>query len=218
MQSKTTYWLSKIKASHPTRSNKMVLRYNIHRLVWLAFQHVPQKTQPFLFQITPDGDSEGFYVLVQSLIRPRWNAVTTEPTSNNDLELQEVVGVKCLNITFSSNDRLAFRLFAAPIKNEYKPNSLRGKKKYIVDRPAIAHWFENKCVKHGITISRYEFTSEIIKIRTNKDFYPNHFEICVSQFDGILQITNPNLFQDLFEKGFGAKKAFGFGMLAIALP
>jgi CRISPR system Cascade subunit CasE len=218
MSNKIVYWLSKIKVSYPTRTNKRVLRYNLHCLIWCAFTDVYQDKQPFLFRITDEGDEDGFYVLVQSLIEPDWSSVSNPIfCPNNDIVLLDCIGVKNIDTNLFSDSIYAFRVTAAPIKNEFTPGASRGKKKYIVENDKIEEWFLNKAEKNGINVTQLEFTTERIRVRTRSDPKSSYFKISACQFDGLLQITQPNLFKRILLEGFGAKKTFGFGMVTIAI-
>lgn len=104
--------------------------------------------------------------------------------------------------------RLRFRLRANPIRrNEGKPFA-------IVDAKGQAGWLQKKAVAHGFRIDDLQITQSGL-IRAKKGGANMFFNNAL--FEGILTVTDEAQFERAISGGIGRSKAFGFGMLSVAV-
>lgn len=214
MSREISFWLSLIRVSHPIR--KRVFRYQLHKLLWLAYSDYPTgSNQPFLFTLTGKEDSGGVYCFVQSEKKPDWTKADRE-NKESSIKLNNVLGVKPVQFLLQTGDQLFFRLQACPIKNLFQGREQRGKKVPIVNPKDIDQWFMRRSEHNGFKLLQYEFYNKKTFVRRKEQ--PNAKEIFLStcQFDGLLEVEDPQIFRKALTNGIGPKKIFGFGMMMIA--
>lgn len=195
--------------------------YQLHRTIMAAFPSPLPKEERVLHRLDVDQHSGQLILLVQSQSQPSWTDLTDKeyllPT--DPFTELENPATKTVTFTFQTGQRLRFRLRANPIKRllrdipEY--NLKKGQRIGLFKEEDQQDWLKKRGVKGG------GFFLEDVMIRnegfsgglTKEQHRLKHFAV---QFDGILQVTDPDKFTTAIKTGIGSGKAFGFGLLSIA--
>lgn len=140
---------------------------------------------------------------------------------------------------FTIGQQFRFRLRANPTFRAGKdsPATDRGKRLAILDRAGQLAWLERKGVQAGFIIAPLpegaewfdpfgdepEARAQVhiiplgfcsgIRNSTEYTMTIKHYSV---QFDGILQVTDPEALVRAVESGIGSAKGFGFGLLSLA--
>jgi CRISPR system Cascade subunit CasE len=218
--------------------------YRMHCTIMQAFPDQLDKSQErVLFRVDPyPKDPRLPTLLVQSLQRPDWMqwirrccssdylyADTHEP--NPDMGIVNLSGLRV-------DQALSFRLRANPTKRLGRGAEKNASKRiglYTEDEQLA--WLVRKGEQHGFRVLQAQVSRDgkikdekkVKRPDTNadapsvaeedksdlpKDVYK--LELLSVQFDGILQVTDPNKLVAAVETGIGSAKGFGFGLLSLA--
>jgi CRISPR system Cascade subunit CasE len=199
-----------------------------HRLVWTLFADDPDRERDFLWR---EGDAGLFYLLSR---RP--------PEDRHGLfDLDEPkVFAPCL----AAGDRLGFSLRAnATVARWDGTRGTRGKPADVVmaalasvppgERATVratimeregCRWLERQAGRGGFTISvgnqqDGDETRDLVRITSYRRLRIDHrgpaVQIGVLDFDGVLEVCDPEKFVAAVAQGFGRAKAFGCGLMLI---
>ena len=188
--------------------------YELHRTLQRGVEHAPNGNR-LLFRIEPEGGRRRPVTLVQSARAvPDWT-----PLLANGY-LLEAHGPKPLEPALRIGQRLAFRLTANPTKK------VAGKRVPLIfdrhDDPDVKtywHWLHRKAEQHGFKVlTARDAPFRTASNRRKKQHYDKaeipHFGV---RFDGVLQVMDPDRLVEAVRDGIGPAKAFGFGLLSLAL-
>jgi CRISPR system Cascade subunit CasE len=181
--------------------------YEMHRTILRAFPSAdaggPGRV---LFRVEPTRPGDPV-VLVQSDKPPDWSALAGIPgyLSTPPEPAKELV------LALRPGQRLCFRLRANPtVKRE-------GKRLGLLDAAAQQQWLLRKGSAGGFR------PVDFVTCRAGRRVSPpagaahlrqqTHFSV---DFEGILEVTDPQCFTQTIAAGIGSAKAFGFGMLSVA--
>ena len=105
--------------------------------------------------------------------------------------------------------RLPFRLQANPtVKRDSKRHALYAEHE-------LTRWLQRKGDTHGFTLEPANLRSaKLGKLHGKRRKQTWH----LVQFDGVLQVTQPESFVAGLRSGIGSAKAFGFGLLSVHYP
>lgn len=113
---------------------------------------------------------------------------------------------------FIPGSKWRFRIRANPVFRSLNPKT--GKKTYIdyKNDSGRLKWLEDRSLKNGFLLNSVS-VNEIKTLRFNK----NNMTVTLTSvtYDGILTITDSDLFIKAFTKGIGHGKAYGLGMLSL---
>lgn len=84
----------------------------------------------------------------------------------------------------------------------------------LLDESAIVEWFLDKAHKGGFAVQSMD-VSQIKVCRFNKGKNPVSF--AHAKITGVLEVTDPSVFQETVRKGIGKGRAFGFGLLQLVV-
>lgn len=201
--------------------------YALHQAVMVLFA---EYTSPGRVLFRAEPSSSGGIVLVQSMVEPRAGGLTM------GLEPMGLPKSVDLSSAFKAGDRLKFRLVAAPMKRpilppEAPPEDAEKPRNRI---PLNQHaeqlaWLTRKAEKHGFSLvsqapqqewigfSDVECPSVTITKMGDMKGKKNDNLITVRpvRFDGLLQVTDPELFYRAIVSGIGPAKGFGMGLLSL---
>ncbi|WP_020598401.1 type I-E CRISPR-associated protein Cas6/Cse3/CasE [Spirosoma panaciterrae] len=195
--------------------------YELHRTLSHAFQTesgVDYRAQHgVLFRLESVGYGAALpTVLVQSLTEPNWNELP-EAYFLNRPEL------KPISPAFSVGQTLAFRLVANPTKKEKREGKSQGRRVALLNieqedgsTPANV-WLRRKGEQHGFQVL-YATTDDFWLGADRRSQGKNAIPLYGVRFDGLLQVSQPNLLQQALISGIGPAKAFGFGLISVARP
>jgi len=213
-------------------------RYHVHQRLCMAFPSVSRKENDpsflkpfnpdefgygqvhvqrdmnsgFLFQIEPLPGSR-VMIIVQSAIMPDWDYAFHN--AKNLLAAPPMV--KEFSPGFSVGERLRFRLIANPTRRlskhsqDVKTGSIG--KRVPVQPDKLIDWIARHAKSSGFTIQPEDITIQLGYIYMNKDGKGQRLRSVL--FEGLLRVSEPDVFRKTLVRGIGSGKAFGFGMLRI---
>ncbi len=179
--------------------------------------HVTRRTDSgFLFRVDlqPGGRA---VILVQSAIEPDWDYAF----HNADHLLAAPPETKMVEPRFEPGQHLRFRLLANPTKRLRKDSrdspGQAVDEKWVGKRVAVKsdgfeNWLSRRAQRAGFQVTQlaciqpgyvYVNKGEPLRYRS-------------AQYDGILEITDPERFRETIIRGIGPAKSFGFGLLSVA--
>jgi CRISPR system Cascade subunit CasE len=189
-----------------------------------------------LFRLDAHPQSGLPILLVQSQLQPDWSFLQAEsmgayllpPDPWHD---DDNLAVKAPRLEFLSGQTLAFRLRANPTKRLNAGKGHKGKRIGLYEVDQQLDWLKRKADQSGFRLLTAQ-TSRDEKIKLDdaipaklkpgdsiKEEPPRQMhklEMFSVQFDGILQVTDPDRFLATIQSGIGSGKAFGFGLLSVA--
>ncbi len=172
--------------------------YEIHRVLWTMFPDMPNTERPFLFRTESHKTGLPSSVLLQSKLKPQ------KPHQKTILEYK----VKEFKPTFETGQKFKFLLCVNPTKRLIN-NGCRVP--FVRDDEQIK-WLKDKLANST------NLATLSIKSKNNLYFIKGNRsgKIITVTFEGILEIKNQKLFEDLFTQGIGPAKGFGCGMISLA--
>jgi len=183
--------------------------YAWHKAVWQAFPDRKGELRNFLTRL--DRNQKGYRLLIVSQTLPR------KPTwwTSDQWRTKEIPG------NYFHHSRYAFEARVNPTKKIRIGSTEKGDRKKNGARIPLAtpedlvNWIDRKGQAGGFTIER---NSLLINPEGKESFIRQSKQGSHNgvNFQGILQVTDPELFQKTFTQGIGSAKAFGFGLLIIA--
>jgi CRISPR system Cascade subunit CasE len=188
--------------------------YEMHRTLMGAY---PDELAPgqerVLFRVDGDLRRGWLAVLVQSLKEPDWSDLQAEasdyllplPAPNPE--------VKPFRPAFARGQILVFRLRANPTVKR------QGRRWGLVDETEQGEWLRRKAAGGGFQILQARARQEDPvggKIQRVEEAHT--LKLISVRFDGVLRVVEPEAFLRSVAYGIGSGKAFGFGLLSLAVP
>lgn len=182
--------------------------YQLHRTIMRAFPDNLNKLKDdgrILFRIERYTKNPNPSVLVQSSICPDWSFLLED----KDYLIKSPLFKQFNYPNFSKGNKYWFRLYTNPTKKSDK------KRVGMYKENEQYEWLKRKAEKGGFNIIHVNIIrKEKITASTNKKSRKMTFD--GAQFEGVLEILNPEKFKLELSNGIGSGKAFGFGLLSIA--
>ncbi|MEM7801989.1 MAG: type I-E CRISPR-associated protein Cas6/Cse3/CasE [Chloroflexota bacterium] len=219
----TQFYLSQLRLNPTSRMVQKELGnpYEMHRTLQAAFNQSRQAAN-VLHRLEIDSYSDSISLLVQSTQLPDWENVTQKGQGRY---LKSVPMSKEVNLSFSTGQLFRFRLVANPsVKRDGKRHAFykeedqlkwlltKGVGSEALKRPSngfkvIDAHIHKRGNQHGW-----------IKSKANEDQPERNqrLKFQAVQYDGLLQVTDPNTFSAALINGIGPSKAFGCGLLSLA--
>lgn len=218
-------YLSKLTFNPRSRDARrdMASAYELHRTILRAFAD-RESGGPgrVLFRVEPVDDDRPPAVIVQSDKMPDWSRLPAEVFARVD-------GPKLLNLAFRAGQRLRFRLRANPtVKRDGKRLGLLREEDHVrwLLRKARTSGFdilgaEGIPAEAGVTLPatlRLQVVREgaVHSRKSSTDGEVGLMTHVAVRFDGLLRVTDPELFTQSLRGGIGAAKGLGFGLLSLA--
>lgn len=218
---------------------EIALPYQLHRTLLNAFPsgrvEKPRgdaDSLGVLFRLEQSERDGSIRVLVQSKVAPNWSFLQDKRDARgqpyllppvllpNDLPNPAVTEFH-LEDKLHAGQILAFRLRANPTRRLGKAAGKdQGKRVGIYDEAGQIRWLERKAEAGGFRI----LSLTVRRDGKLKDYIPRlddaqpKLELNSVQFDGLLQVLDPQLLIATVENGVGSAKGFGFGLLSLARP
>jgi CRISPR system Cascade subunit CasE len=161
--------------------------------------------------------------LVQSRKEPDWLFLLA-PEKNYLLPADalplgvENPAVKPVNIALKAGQVLAFRLRANPTVKKDREGKKQGQRVGLVREEDQLAWLQRKIEAAGGALVSAHVTGEANlrgKLFTEKDD-EQRMSFISAQFDGVLQVKDPELLVKTIGAGIGSGKGLGFGLLSLA--
>ena len=212
-----------INPQHKQAQIDLASPYQLHRTLARAFGDAPEGRHRahhgVLFRVEAPRPG-GVPVLVQSASTPDWRSLPAGWATR-------IAGPKPVALDLREGQRLRFRLVANPVRRV----TVEGKKH--PRREALVHprakdgiptgyldWLDRQFSRHGADVAevadapfRMERKRKAGKAVISKTKLP-HVGV---RFDGELRVIDPDRLAVAVASGIGPAKAFGFGLLSLAL-
>ncbi|MCL4560028.1 MAG: type I-E CRISPR-associated protein Cas6/Cse3/CasE [Chloroflexi bacterium] len=207
--------------SHQVRS-EIANPYEMHRTVMHAFAENTSAAGRVLFRLDIHPRTGIPTLLVQSLLKPDWSFLTTSE-KNYLLPVDtlptgiENPAVKAVDLALRAGQLLAFRLRANPTVKKDRQDKKQGRRIGLVREADQMNWLQHKIEAAGaVLLSANTSNEEWISGRLHRQEQEHDLSFRAVQFDGILQVKDPNAFKAALITGIGPAKGFGFGLLSLA--
>lgn len=215
--------------------------YEMHRTLCHAFPDLAGDdwtAARVLFRV--DDDGARLQLLVQSKREPNWHAFSQHLKSVR--YLLTTPQVKEWQPQFSADQTLRFRLLANPTFRPKKEDGSDGERRGLYREHERLDWLARQSARCGFALPQERTTlkkngepmifrgrlhnelmldlptCQVIDLNDGRRFpLPNRkIQFSAARFDGVLQISNVDLFAHALENGIGPGKGFGFGLLSVA--
>lgn len=219
--------------------NELADPWEMHRTVCTALPDANYKdneSSGILFRVDLHPRTRIPTLLVQSRQKPDWSFLTktseflensevSEPRfknyllGENELPLDvENPAVKEMNLQLRDGQVLAFRLRANPTVKKDREGKKQGRRVGLIHEEDQHKWLARKLESAGaalvnVNIVNEQFTRGKLFKEKEKAQRLNFLSV---QFDGILQVKDPNTLVNSIFTGFGSAKGLGFGLLSLA--
>lgn len=193
--------------------------YEMHKTLLRAFstgKFSVERAEPeaanVLFRL--DSHQDGVLtVLVQSRVEPDWSVLKPG-------YLLDAPQIKQRELSLQSGELFSFRLRANPTKRLGKSAEYdKGKRVGIYDEDKQLAWLAHKGEQHGFRVLQAQVSRDG-KIKDDDAIHrqdaTHKLELLSVQFDGVLQVADPEKLTAALQTGIGSAKGFGFGLLSLA--
>lgn len=187
-------------------------RYELHRTLTAQFptNQLSEINLLYRLEIPERHVYQPITLLVQTGVEPDWSELAESGLLMNSPQ------VKTFDPVLPAGTRYYFRLMSNPTMRTKQPYG-KSKRVGLYTAEAQIEWFQRKAHQGGFTVETMNLSDlgmvESIKKKNNQIYHIQHFAV---QFDGLLSVTDPQLFKLTLVKGIGSAKAFGFGLLSLA--
>jgi CRISPR system Cascade subunit CasE len=192
--------------------------YQMHKSLMRAFPDDLQEGQErVLFRLEP-GRSGALTLLVQSWDLPDWSWLAQPEARGYLLPVGEPnPAVKAFDLEPAPGQVLAFRLRANPTARHTFDDKKR--RVGIYDEEKQIEWLKRKGEQGGFRLlSARTSGQEDVGGRIKRDQETHTLKLAAVQFDGLLQVTDPDRLRETVRAGIGSAKGLGFGLLSLARP
>lgn len=193
--------------------------YQMHRSLMRAFPDDLQKgAERVLFRLETTRTGT-LTLLVQSWTLPDWSWLAEPRARDYLLPVNEPnPAVKPFDLNLAPGQVLAFRLRANPtVKRRF--DSGDHKRVGIYDEEKQIDWLKRKGEQGGFRVLSVRTSGkDIVRGRIHRDGRTYQLNLLAVQFDGLLQVTDPDRLRESVRRGMGSGKALGFGLLSLARP
>lgn len=195
--------------------------YELHRSLMRAFPARLSPEERVLFRLdhVGRGDDPSTIVLVQSVFLPNWS-----PLAGREDYLLQDPAVKSLGgLAFTTGQVLRFRLRANPSRRDGKTGDRVG----LIKEEERLTWLQRKAAQCGFmvvnesiiqTMNLNSFTAHkqasSASIEQEKQIF--HLTINMVDYEGVLEVKDPNCFLTSLRNGIGPAKGLGCGLLSLA--
>lgn len=195
-------------------------RYQLHRTIMNAFpDNLDDDEERVLFRVEESQRGRDLALLIQSWTMPDWTWLAEPGARGYLLPVSEPnPGVKQFELDLTAGQRLAFRLRANPTARRRCSDGIR-RRVGLYDEEEQVDWLERKAVRRGFGLvsvrsSRQTTVGGCVYRNGSK----HELTLLSVQFDGLLEVRDPEQTEEAVRQGIGSAKAFGFGLLSLAPP
>ena len=207
-------YLSKL-VLRPSRRTYMWLSrpYRVHQRLRMATPQEPR----LLYRLEGEqlGRGDAAVILAQSHAEPDWDAAFADfPV------LAQSALCKPVEWSLHAGQMLAFRLRANPTQRmcrDEKGEKLdKGKRVGIYKEEAQRAWLRRKAENGGfLVVHSWLHKDEPFKDRIEREGEVHQLKLAAVQFEGLLQVTDPDRLRQTLTNGIGSGKGLGFGLLSV---
>ncbi|MCX6340685.1 MAG: type I-E CRISPR-associated protein Cas6/Cse3/CasE [Candidatus Aureabacteria bacterium] len=184
--------------------------YEMHSTLCRAFSTPEAKCAPgaFLWRLEPELSSDGMpKIIVQSRKIPEWSRINLPEWFGEQPSPPLDLAQKLAFNDIKNGSQFRYRVRANPSVRR------NGKRIGLFDATTQIAWFQQQGKKNGfkpLSIHRSEERMLTGKIRSG-----NPIRVFSVLYDGILEVTNTQLFNKVVSSGIGHAKAMGLGLLSV---
>lgn len=211
--------------------NRLVQReianpYRLHQRVMQAFpDDLAEGEERVLFRLDTHPRTGMLTLLVQSLDAPDWGWLDAPDVRGYLWPTPENPTFKRFDPTYADGHILAFRLRANPTRRLCHGYQRKGREKQNKDNVRVPickedeqiAWLRAKAERGGFDIvhvnARPDGQDALYRERGQ-----DRITLLAVTFDGVLRVTDPDLFARTLACGIGTAKGLGFGLLSLAPP
>ncbi len=178
-----------------------------------------------LYRIGFNSRNNQIKVLIQSKIKPDRSKLSDEYLLELESKQFRIKEIKDIESKIITEAKYMFKLRANPTKKSIMTpdgkKRVKGKRIFLKNTKDREQWLERRSIENGFEILNIEqmrlpefIITDDGKQHGWKD--KDHIQIRGVEFNGILRITDKELFATALKNGIGRAKTFGFGLLSIA--
>lgn len=193
--------------------------YQMHRTVMSAFSDKLSDDERVLFRLETHPHSREITLLVQSLYRPDWSSLQRSRylLAPDPFDPIYNPAIKTFDPQLHPGQLCHFRLRANPTVKKKQDGKLQGRRVGLYREEKQMKWLARKARQNGFRIiSAYLNDHGLQHGWISRGEKRQHLRMLVVQFDGVLQVINPELLRRSLAQGIGSAKAFGCGLLSLA--
>ena len=196
--------------------------YELHRTVMKAFAGQSQAGGRVLFRVDLHPHTGVPTLLVQSGSAPNWDFLNAPEKDYllgaDDLPLGvENPGVKPFEVVLQSGQVLTFRLRANPTRKIDREGQAQGRRVGLLREEEQMDWLKRKIEAAGGALLSARVANESLTTgKLYRGAEKHSLQLTSVQFDGTLQVQDPERLRLALEAGIGSGKGFGFGLLSLA--
>ena len=153
-----------------------------------------------------------YYILILSETKPD---LTSFCTQFSDTESYEVKDYNSLLNRITGGSRWRFRLTANPTKSICKNKGERGKVVAHITSEYQKKWLIEKSKTNGFALSDDSFDTIQCKWRRFYKTGDKYITLLSVTYEGVLEVTDADLFRNALINGIGRGKAYGMGLFTI---
>lgn len=194
--------------------------YQMHRSLMRAFpDDLDKDAERVLFRLETQPRTGALVVLMQSQLLPDWSWLAEPGASGYLLQVAEPnPAVKPFDLTLAPGQALAFRLRANPtVKRRF--NDQDHKRVGLYREEDQIDWLKRKGEQAGFRLlSARTGRQETVTGALRRDGHKHDLQLLSVQFDGLLEVVDPDRLRQAVYNGIGSGKGLGFGLLSLARP
>lgn len=177
--------------------------YDIHKELWRSFSRTGKEQRDFLFRVQWQKHSRFLSVLVQS---------QSEPQTISDTKCF-LKASKQVNFVLEKGQLLRFALCANPVKRLAKDKN----RVPLFGDDSQLDWLERHFQESAQLHEAQVVNSHMLYFHKKNSAEGFHRgKILTVTFDGILEVQDSQLFNEILQSGIGPAKSFGCGLLTLA--
>lgn len=205
---------------HRRVQKEVAAPYQMHRSLMKAF---PDNLKPgderVLFRLETHPRTGMLTLLVQSLALPDWSWLAEPDARGYLLPVDEPnPAAKPFDLNLAPGQMLAFRLRANPTARRRLPDGKRKRVGLCREEEQI-EWLKRKGEQGGFhVLSVRTSNQDTVNGYIRRDEERHKLKLLAVQFDGLLQVTDPDQLRESVRQGIGSGKGLGFGLLSLARP
>jgi CRISPR system Cascade subunit CasE len=190
--------------------------YQMHRSLMRSFpDDIDREKDRVLFRVDTDLRTGVPTVLLQSTLEPRWDWLEEEGARRYLLRPPET---KTFDLNLAPGQVLAFRLRANPTVKR-KCDDGRRRRIGLYREEEQQEWLERKAEQGGFRLlSVRAQNAPDVDGWAHHDDAKHRLKLFAIQFEGLLQVADPDRLRETVRQGIGSGKGFGFGLLSLARP
>ncbi|MGA9347990.1 MAG: type I-E CRISPR-associated protein Cas6/Cse3/CasE [Anaerolineae bacterium] len=194
--------------------------YQMHRSLMKAFpDDLEPEAERVLFRLDTNPRTDALTLLVQSLTLPDWSWLAEPEARGYLLPVDEPnPAVKPFDLNLAPGQVLAFRLRANPtVKRRFDDET--HKRVGLYREEEQIEWLKRKGEQGGFRVLSVRTSNQdTVNGYVRRDEERHKLKLLAVQFDGLLQVTDPDRLCETVRRGVGSGKGLGFGLLSLAQP